>query len=71
MAVTVHKQLGEKKPLALGGLPVRTDLRAGLTLEDLDNKVEELWNKLTSSLSGTESTTPSSASIHIRTTPSA
>ena len=38
-----------------GGLTVRTDLRAGLAWDDLDDKAQELWGNLTdamSSLSG-------------------
>ena len=35
-----------------GGLPIRTDLRAGLAWDDLDDKAQELWGSLTNSLSG-------------------
>ncbi|MEZ4868177.1 MAG: hypothetical protein R3C14_43015 [Caldilineaceae bacterium] len=35
-----------------GGLPVRTDLRAGLAWDDLDDKAQELFNNLTNALSG-------------------
>lgn len=47
------------KPAVLGGLPVRTNLRAGLAWDDLDDKAKELWGKLTSAVSGATSSTPS------------
>lgn len=34
-----------------GGLAVRTNLRAGLAWDDLDDKALELWNNLTSTVS--------------------
>lgn len=37
--------------LAAGGLRMRTDLRAGLAWDDLDDKAQELWSNLTASLS--------------------
>lgn len=36
---------------ALGGLPVRTDLRAGLAWDELDDKAIDLWNQLSSAVS--------------------
>lgn len=35
-----------------GGLPVRTNLRAGLAWDDLDDKAQELFSKLTNAVSG-------------------
>jgi len=32
----------------VGGLPVRTNLRAGLAWDDLDDQASALWSKLTS-----------------------
>ena len=43
----------------VGGLAVRTDLRAGLAWDDLDNRAQELWGNLTNAINnltgGTES----------------
>ena len=39
------------RPLS-GGLPVRTNLRAGLAWDDLDDKAQELFGKLTNAVSG-------------------
>lgn len=36
---------------AAGGLRMRTDLRAGLAWDDLDDKAQELWGNLTATLS--------------------
>ncbi|MBX3014457.1 MAG: hypothetical protein KF832_23260 [Caldilineaceae bacterium] len=51
----------------VGGLTVRTNLRAGSALDDLGAKAQELWNSLTSALSSltsdattTTTTTPQS-----------
>jgi hypothetical protein len=40
-----------KRP-ASNSLRVRTNLRAGLAWDDLDDKASEWWNKLTSAVSG-------------------
>ncbi len=49
--ITIN-QINDKKALApTGGLLVRTGLRAGLAWDDLDDKAQELWGSLTSSLS--------------------
>ena len=40
-----------EQPETLGGLPVRTDLRAGLAWDDLDDQAASLWNQLTSAVS--------------------
>jgi hypothetical protein len=39
-----------------GGLLVRTNLRAGLALDDLDDQALSLWNKLTSAVSNAAQT---------------
>lgn len=41
-----------KATMPTGGLPMRTDLRAGLAWDDLDDKAQELFNNLTNTLSG-------------------
>lgn len=38
-------------PSPAGGLPVRTDLRAGLAWDDLDDQAKNLWNQLSSAVS--------------------
>lgn len=35
----------------LGGLPMQTNLRAGLAWDDLDDQAAALWQQLTSSVS--------------------
>lgn len=50
-----------------GGLAVRTNLRAGLAWDDLDDQAKALWDKLTNALSAlttssdTTTTTPTSS----------
>lgn len=44
-----------QQPAKDGGLRVRTNLRAGLTGDDLANQAKELWNSLTSAVSNTVS----------------
>lgn len=53
MATSVdrHDQLEVKVGVNSGGIPVRTNLRAGLTVDDLDDRGKALWGKLTSVLS--------------------
>lgn len=41
----------ENKELCTGGLPMRTDLRAGLAWDDLDDQAQQLWSNLTNALS--------------------
>lgn len=36
-----------------GGLPVRSDLRAGLSLEEVQQQISDLWGQLTNSVSNT------------------
>ena len=36
--------------IPVGGLTVRTDLRAGLAWDDLDDKAQELWSNLTNTI---------------------
>lgn len=62
---TNQTQTLDRQPPATiaGGLAVRTNLRAGLAWDDLDDQVKNLWNQLTSAVSGltTDSdTTPTS-----------
>lgn len=45
----------------VGGLTVRTDLRAGLAWDDLDDKAQELWGNLTNTISNLTSGTESSS----------
>lgn len=61
-----QQQMEQTQRVHLSGLPVRTDLRAGSALDDLNNQAKELWNKLTNAVSnatsavtgGTTNTTP-------------
>ncbi len=55
--------------VTVGGLPVRTNLRAGLAWDDLDDQAAALWQQLSTSvsnavsnLSGSSSDTSSTAS---------
>ena len=47
--------------IVAGGLAVRTNLRAGLAWDDLDDQAKDLWNQLTSAVSalttGSDTTT--------------
>ena len=43
------------QPARLNGLRVRTNLRAGLAWDDLDDKAKELWNSLTNAVSNATS----------------
>lgn len=43
------------------GLPVHTNLRAGLAWGDLDDKAQELWSSLTNAVSGAASGSGESA----------
>ena len=57
----VNKQpITAKQPLIGGGLPVRTNLRAGLAWDDLDDQAKALWGKLTSAVSSATDTTKTS-----------
>ena len=56
------QQLEQTQPMSLGGLPVRTNLRAGSTWDDIGEQAKALWSKLTSAVSGATSSTPSTAS---------
>ena len=48
----VNKQLqAPKQPVHRSGLPVRTNLRAGLAWDDLDDQAAALWGKLTGAVS--------------------
>lgn len=64
MANRMNKQhLQEKQPMVRGGLPVRTNLRAGLAWDDLDDQAAAFWGKLKGAVSsatdtGTASVTP-------------
>lgn len=42
----------EQMIMPIGGIVVRTDLRAGLAWDDLDDQAKELWNSLTNAASG-------------------
>ena len=41
----------DDQPEFMGGLPVRTDLRAGLAWDDLDDQAAALWQQLSDSVS--------------------
>jgi hypothetical protein len=46
-----HQPTKNQQPETLGGLPVRTDLRAGLSWDDLDDAASSLWDQLTGTVS--------------------
>jgi len=46
----------------VGGLPVRTNLRAGLAWDDLDDQAAALWKQLSSSFSNAVSNIRGSSS---------
>ena len=55
-ATLMNKQLSAEKQLVhCGGLPVRTNLRAGLAWDDLDDQAAALWSKLTDAVSNVTS----------------
>ena len=57
----VNKQLiTANQPLIRGGLPVRTNLRAGLAWDDLDDQAAALWGKLTGAVSSAADTVTAS-----------
>ena len=57
MTIELNKQ--QAQPVPCGGLPVRTNLHAGLAWNDLDDQVQALWDKLTNAVSGDSSSTTS------------
>ncbi|MCB0107631.1 MAG: hypothetical protein KDE53_17040 [Caldilineaceae bacterium] len=51
--MTNDNRLDKREPARpTGGLAIRTDLRAGLAWDDLDDKAQKLWGSLTSAVSG-------------------
>lgn len=62
-----HSRRNEQTTTVAGGLAVRTNLRAGLAWDDLDDQAAALWSKLTSAVSGAVSSVTDSATS---TTPS-
>lgn len=60
---TTTSQLPAERNTAapVGGLAVRTDLRAGLAWDDLDDKAQELWSNLTNAVSNLTSSTESAS----------
>lgn len=48
------------QPLPRGGLSVRTNLRAGLAWDDLDDQAKALWGKLTNAVSSAADTVKAS-----------
>lgn len=57
-----NQQVAQTQPMSLGGLPVRSHLRAGLAWDDIDDQAKALWGKLTGAISSATSSTPSTAS---------
>ena len=45
----------QNRSVSVKGLAVRTNLRAGLAWDDLDDKAKELWNSLTNAVSNATS----------------
>jgi hypothetical protein len=66
--VVTKQKMEQTQPVILGGLPVRSHLRAGLAWDDIDDQAKALWGKLTTAVSGATSGTPSTATT---STPSA
>jgi len=57
LSTHVNKQLlSEKQPVPCSGLPVRTNLRAGLAWDDLDDQAAALWGKVTDAVTNATST---------------
>jgi len=48
----VHSHQTPQQPIVQGGLSVRTDLRAGLSLEEVQQQLGNLWGQLTNTVSG-------------------
>ncbi len=46
-----HMGRNERAVNLSSGLPVRTNLRAGLAWDDLDDQAKSLWNSLTGAVS--------------------
>ncbi|MCX6044243.1 MAG: hypothetical protein NT075_03970 [Chloroflexi bacterium] len=69
--VVTKQKMEQTQPASLGGLPVRTHLRAGLAWDDVDDQAKALWGKLTSAVSGVTSSTPSAATTATTPTPAA
>jgi hypothetical protein len=63
-----RNQATDKQPTLLGGLPVRTNVRAGLAWDDIDDQAKALWSKLTSAVSSATSGTASTPSTTSTTT---
>ena len=55
-----QQPLAANQPLIQRGLPVRTNLRAGLAWDDLDDQAKALWGKLTSAVSSAADTVTAS-----------
>ena len=60
-ATTPHCQTEHNATIPVGGLAMRTDLRAGLAWDDLNDKAQELWGNLTNAVSNLASGTDSSS----------
>jgi hypothetical protein len=57
----VDKQpIAAKQLMIRGGLRVRTNLRAGLAWDDLDDQAKALWGKLTGAVSSAADTVKAS-----------
>ncbi len=65
---TTQQPQPNQQPARPSGLRVRTNLRAGLAWDDLDDKAKELWNNLTNTISNATNALTGSSST---TTPSA
>lgn len=65
---TTQQRQATPQPAQLTGLRVRTNLRAGLAWDDLDDKAKELWNRLTNAVSNATNALTGSSST---TTPTA
>ncbi|MEZ4678310.1 MAG: hypothetical protein R2932_29255 [Caldilineaceae bacterium] len=59
---TDHHEQDAGNALATGGLRLRTDLRAGLSWDNLDDQAQQLWSNLTNALSSLTGGTDTSSS---------
>lgn len=57
---TARRSQRENSTLCGGGLRMRTDLRAGLAWDDLDDQAKELWSNLTSAFGNLTGSTDAS-----------
>jgi len=55
----------QPQPPQIGGLPVYTNLRAGLGWAEVSDQGQALWGKLTNAVAGATAALPSSNDTHM------